>query len=153
MGVLQMATSNLKKQILTSYAKSLRHNATQAEKVLWRHLRARQLEGIKFRRQQPIDGYIVDFVSFETRLFIELAGGQHAVNRQKDIKRDQCLIRNGFRVLRFWNHGVIGNLEGALEVIRKACLNCELLHFIHSSSFDTVFTFFKRTHLTRRRAS
>jgi very-short-patch-repair endonuclease len=82
-----MATSNLKKQILTPYAKSLRRNATQAEKVLSRQLRARQLEGIKFRRQQPIDGYIVDFVSFETRLVIELDGGKHAVNRKKDIER------------------------------------------------------------------
>jgi len=76
----------------------------------------------KFRRQQPIDGYIVDFVSFETRLIIELDGGQHAMNRQKDIKRDRCLTRNGFTVLRFWNHQILGNLNGVLETIRKACL-------------------------------
>ncbi len=117
-----MTQSGLKQQSLTSYAKSLRRNATDAERILWRHLRARQVEGIKFRRQQPIENYIVDFVSFETRLVIELDGGQHAVNRQKDIKRDRCLTRNGFRVLRFWNHDVLGNMDGVLETIRKACL-------------------------------
>lgn len=113
---------SIPKKTLTSHAKALRRNATQAEKTLWQHLRARQVERIKFRRQQPIDGYIVDFVSFETRLIIELDGGQHAMNHQKDIKRDRCLTRNGFTVLRFWNHQILGNLNGVLETIRRACL-------------------------------
>ena len=71
------------KKILTAYAKTLRHNATQAEKALWRQLRARQMEGIKFRRQQPINGYIVDFVSFETRLVIEVDGGNMPLTGRK----------------------------------------------------------------------
>ena len=121
---MKSAKSSLKKPTLTSHAKALRRNATHVETILWRQLRARQIEGVKFRRQQPIDGYIVDFVSFETRLVIELDGGQHAMNRQKDkdIKRDRCLTRNGFKVLRFWNHHVLGNLDGVLESIRRACL-------------------------------
>ena len=122
-GVIEMTPSTLNKKRLTSYAKSLRQNATQAEKALWHRLRNRQMEGIKFRRQQPIEGYIVDFVSFETRLVVELDGGQHAVERQKDIKRDRCLHDKGFTVLRFWNHEVLGNLDGVLAVIRRACLS------------------------------
>ena len=82
-----------------------------------------------FRRQQPIEDYIVDFVSFETRLIVELDGGQHAVERQKDTERDRCLNDNGFTVLRFWNHEVLGNLDGVLAVIRRVCLS-----FISSST-------------------
>ena len=77
---------------------------------------------MKFRRQQPIESYIVDFVCFENRLIIEVDGGRHAVERQKDMVRDARLNRNGFKVLRFWNHDVMGNLEGVPETIRKACL-------------------------------
>ena len=110
------------KNILTSYAKTLRQNSTDAEKILWRHLRAKQMEGIKFRRQQPIEGYVVDFVSLEKRLIIELDGGHHAVIGDEDVVRDRCLSCNGFKVLRFWNHDVMQNREGVLETIRKACL-------------------------------
>jgi very-short-patch-repair endonuclease len=90
---------------------------------LWRHLRARQLEGLKFRRQQPIDNYIVDFVCFEKRIVIEVDGGQHMVEKEKDTERDDHLKRHGFRVLRFWNNDVLTNIGGVLEVIRDNCLN------------------------------
>ena len=63
---------------LQDRAKVLRNNATEVERRLWHHLRNRQMEGVKFRRQQPIEGYIVDFVSLEHRIVIELDGGQHA---------------------------------------------------------------------------
>ena len=108
---------------LMPYAKKLRRGSTRAENHLWQRLRARQVEGCKFRRQQPIDGYIVDFVSFENRLVIELNGGQHAANRPEDIKRDRFLELNGFKVLRFWNNEVFKNLDAVLETIRKACLD------------------------------
>jgi len=114
--------NTIPKQILTTHAKSLRHNATQAERTLWRHLRARQIESIKFRRQQPIENYIVDFVSLEKRLVVELDGGQHAKNKEKDILRDRFFAANDFKVLRFWNNGVLCNLVGVLEVIRRECL-------------------------------
>ncbi len=112
----------MKSSYLIPYAKKLRRGATRAENHLWQQLKTRQMEGCKFRRQQPIDGYIVDFVCFENRLVIELDGGQHALGRAEDKKRDRFLELNGFKVLRFWNNDVFENLEGVLEVIRKVCL-------------------------------
>jgi very-short-patch-repair endonuclease len=107
---------------LTQFAKRLRKKSTKAEALLWSRLRARQMDGIKFRRQQPIDDFIVDFVSFEKRIVIELDGGQHASNKHKDHERDTWLRNSRFKVLRFWNTEVFDNLEGVLEVIRKNCL-------------------------------
>ena len=107
---------------LTHYAKQLRKNSTKAEALLWGRLRAKQMHGIKFRRQQPIENYIVDFVSFEKRIIIELDGGQHQMNKKKDNERDRFLAESGFNVLRFWNNDIFENFEGVLEVIRKKCL-------------------------------
>jgi len=81
------------------------------------------MQGLKFRRQQPIDNYIVDFVCFENRIIIEVDGGQHAAENNKDIERDTYLQRNGFKVLRFWNNEVLRNIDGVLEVIRENCLS------------------------------
>ena len=107
---------------LTTIAKNLRKNSTDAERILWQKLRAKQLSGIKFRRQQPIKNCIVDFVSFEKRLIIELDGGQHAKNKLNDQNRDSILSEDGYTVLRFWNNEVLENLEGVLERVRQACL-------------------------------
>jgi very-short-patch-repair endonuclease len=107
---------------LHNRARNLRKRLTDAEIFLWNHLRMKQLDGHKFRRQQPIDHYIVDFVCFEKRLIIELDGGQHASEREKDIERDNNLKKNCFRVLRFWNNEVFTNIEGVLEVIREHIL-------------------------------
>ncbi len=107
---------------LTIIAKNLRKNQTGVEAVLWNRLRAKQVEGIKFRRQQPIENFIVDFVSFEKRIIIEVDGGQHAAKKQTDLKRDKFLSDNGFKVLRFWNNDVLENIDGVLEIIRKECL-------------------------------
>jgi very-short-patch-repair endonuclease len=81
------------------------------------------MHGIKFRRQQTIENYIVDFVSFEKRIVIELDGGQHKLNREIDNERDRFLSDNGFSVIRFWNNDVFENLEGVLAVIRKKCFH------------------------------
>jgi len=102
-------------------AKNLRKRATDAEQLLWRHLRARQMEGLKFRRQQPIGDYIVDFVCFERRIVIELDGGQHATKTREDTERDEWLRAQGFRVCRFWNSEVLKNIDGILEVIGRSC--------------------------------
>lgn len=107
---------------LQEYAIELRNNSTDVERLLWRHLRNSQLEGIKFRRQQPVETYIVDFVSFDKKLVVELDGGQHSNNTDYDTQRDICLKSNGFTVLRFWNNDVIENVEEVLEVIRGYCL-------------------------------
>jgi very-short-patch-repair endonuclease len=107
---------------LHNKAKHLRKRLTDAERLLWNHLRAKQIEGVKFRRQAPIDHYIVDFVSFENRLIVEVDGGQHAAEREKDIERDRYLKKNGFRILRFWNNEIFANIDGVLEIIRVNCL-------------------------------
>ena len=108
---------------LHNRARELRNNPTDAEHRLWQQLRNSQIEGVKFRRQQPIEMYIVDFVSFDKRIvIIELDGGQHAEAGRKDQQRDACLAMNGFSVLRFWNNEVFENLEGVLESIRQRCL-------------------------------
>ena len=106
---------------LTKYAKTLRKNTTHAESILWNRLRARQIEGLKFRRQQPIESVIVDFVNFEKRVVIEVDGGQHAIEKNKDKKRDRVLKDMGFKVLRFWNNEVIENTDEVLEYIRQMC--------------------------------
>jgi len=107
---------------LQAFAKELRNNSTEAERLLWCHLRNSQLEGVKFRRQQPVETYIVDFISFDKRIVIELDGGQHSEDIESDQQRDACLRRNGFVVLRFWNNEIFENIGGVLEVIRQHCL-------------------------------
>jgi len=107
---------------IINIAKNLRKSSTDAERLLWRHLRANQLEGQKFRRQQPIGNYIVDFVCFDKRIVIEVDGGQHAIEKHKDNERDKWLEGQGFKVLRFWNNEVLMNIGGVLEVIRDKCL-------------------------------
>ena len=107
---------------LTKHAKILRKNSTKAETLLWSRLRSKQLGGIKFRRQQPIGNYIVDFVSFEKRIIVELDGGQHATEKKRDRIRDERLTEDRFTVLRFWNNDVLENIDAVLEIIRKKCL-------------------------------
>ena len=106
---------------IIKFAKTLRKNATYAENILWNRLRDRQIEGLKFRRQQPIENVIVDFVNFEKRIVIEVDGGQHALEKNKDLKRDKMLKDIGFKVLRFWNNEVIENTDEVLEYIRQKC--------------------------------
>ena|GEM_PF-416928 len=108
---------------IIALAKKLRKNSTPAENLLWSHLRAEQLEGFKFRRQQLIGNYVVDFVCFERKIVIEVDGGQHAIEKEKDSIRDEWLKGQGFKVLRFWNNEVLMNIEGVLEVIRINCLS------------------------------
>jgi very-short-patch-repair endonuclease len=102
----------------TQRARALRKQATDAEKLLWRYLRVKQLR-VKFRRQEPIGRFIVDFVCFSNKLVIEVDGGQHAQpnERLKDQQRDIWLQKQGFKVLRFWNHEVLRNIEGVVETI------------------------------------
>lgn len=102
-------------------ARSLRTNSTEAERVLWYHLRAARLQGYKFRRQTPLGRYIVDFVCFEAHLIVEVDGGQHGEQQAYDRQRTAWLEGQGFRVLRFWNTEVLGNVEGVKEVIVRAC--------------------------------
>jgi len=106
----------------TSLARELRQRQTEAERTLCARLRDRQLEGVKFRRQQPIGHYVVDFASLESRIIVEIDGGQHNERgkREKDEERTAWLKREGYRILRFWNNEVLRNVDGVLEVIREA---------------------------------
>src|SRR3990167_7615302 len=106
-------------QKLIINAKELRKKQTDAERFLWKHLRARQIEGIKFRRQQPVGKFIVDFVSYEKKIVLELDGSQHIDAKAEDKERDAWFSEQGFQVLRFWSNEVLENLEGVLEVIRE----------------------------------
>ena len=99
---------------------SLRKHPTEAERLLWRHLRLRQLGGWKFRRQQPVGSYIVDFVCLEKRLIVEVDGGHHAVQVEKDARRAAWLEAEGFRLLRFWNTDVLRDVTIVQETIRAA---------------------------------
>jgi len=110
------------KSNFTDIARRLRKQSTNVEKLLWQRLKGRQLEGYKFRRQQPVGSYIVDFINFEKRIIIELDGGQHAIEKDMDKKRDNWLKAEGYKVLRFWNNEIFENIEGVLEVIRKKLL-------------------------------
>lgn len=98
-------------------ARQLRRNLTDAERLLWGKLRFWQLDGIKFRRQQPLGNYIVDFVCLEKRLIVEFDGGQHAEQGDYDAKRDAWLSGQGFTILRCWNNDVLENLESVAEKI------------------------------------
>lgn len=99
-------------------ARRLRCDATDAERRLWLRLRDRGL-GAKFRRQQVLGRFVVDFACLDRRLVVELDGGQHAESAA-DRARDAWLATQGFRVLRFWNPEVMANIDGVLAVVQDA---------------------------------
>jgi very-short-patch-repair endonuclease len=104
----------------TEFARQLRASQTEVEKRLWAKLRDRQILGRKFRRQAEIGPYIVDFVSFEQQLIVELDGGQHSCSDEEDGRRTKWLEAQGFVVLRFWNNEVAENMEGVLQRVAEA---------------------------------
>ena len=110
------------KKRLTAVARKLRRKKTDAEALLWARLRNRQLENAKFRFQAPIEQYVTDFACHGAKLVVELDGSQH-MGSSADRERDRVLETAGYRVLRFWNSDIFGNLDGVLEEIRQAVLN------------------------------
>ncbi len=107
---------------INNNAKSLRKNLTEAEKLLWKHLRDKNIANVKFRRQQAIGIYIVDFISFDRKIIVKADGGQH-LDSETDKERDEWLKMHGFKVLRFWNNEILTNLDGVLDIIRNVCLD------------------------------
>ncbi|MDD2700055.1 MAG: ATP-dependent RNA helicase HrpA [Sideroxydans sp.] len=109
-------------ETLLTHARLLRKNATDAENLLWQLLRRNQLHGFGFRRQHPLGAYILDFYCHQSKLAIELDGGQHAEEAQldHDAKRSAWLQAQGITVLRFWNNEVLTNAEGVLQRISEA---------------------------------
>jgi very-short-patch-repair endonuclease len=103
------------------FARQMRAQPTDAERVLWQRLRHDiTLSGSHFRRQAMIGPFIVDFASRKTKLVIELDGGQRDTQRTADDLRTRQIEARGYRVLRFWNHDVLGNLDGVLNEIQGA---------------------------------
>ena len=101
-------------------ARQLRSTPTDAERRLWSWLRRKQLDRFRFRRQQPIGPYVVDFFCAQAKLIVEVDGGQHAERQLQDTARTRWLEERGYRVLRFWNNEVFGNTEGVVLTILEA---------------------------------
>jgi very-short-patch-repair endonuclease len=106
-------------KVIKEAARGLRKNLTETEDILWGRLRNRQLEGCKFRRQQPLGRFVADFVCLEKSLIVELDGGHHADQSERDHERDSFLKESGYKVLRFWNHEVTSDIEKVLATIRQ----------------------------------
>jgi len=104
---------------LTTLAKTLRRNATSAERRLWQGLRREQVAGFRFRRQVILGGFIADFVCLEARLVIEVDGATHGMDDEiaRDTARSAVLAAQGYDVLRFTNDDVFHNLDGVIETI------------------------------------
>jgi very-short-patch-repair endonuclease len=101
---------------LTHLARKLRKESTEAERLLWKNLRGRNILNLKFRRQEQIGDYIVDFVCYEKKLVTELDGGHHNQDEIKmnDTIQQNWLIEQRFTVIRYWNNEVMRNISGVL---------------------------------------
>lgn len=100
------------------FAKDMRHEPTKAENLLWQMLRGKKLEGMKFRRQEPLGPYIVDFLCHDHKLIIEADGNQHAQSAS-DIDRDSYFESQGYRVLRFWNDEIENDCDAVAQKILR----------------------------------
>jgi ATP-dependent DNA helicase RecQ len=101
----------------------LRHNATKPEQLLWSILCRRQLGGLKFRRQHPVEPYVVDFYCASANLVIELDGESHEGRQSYDRQREEFLRKLGVKVLRLTNDDVLTNLDGVAEAILREANN------------------------------
>ena len=104
----------------TARARELRNAATPAERALWILLSGRKLDGFKFSRQMPVGPYFADFLCREAKLVVELDGLSHDGRQHYDARRDRFLRSYGYRVLRFSNEEVSGNLDGVAQAIAIA---------------------------------
>ena len=103
-----------------SRARVLRQSLTDAERKLWCALRDRRMQSIKFRRQAPVGPYIADFLCVQHKLVVEADGSQHSQSA-RDNARDAWFARNGYRVLRFWNHEILTAQDNVLATIAAEC--------------------------------
>src|SRR5579872_611501 len=100
-------------------ARRLRRSQSDAEYALWFQLRRRRFLGLKFRRQHPMGPYIVDFCCVDKKLIVEVDGSQHLENADYDAQRTTFLKRDGYRVIRFWNHEALTEMDGVLEKLAQ----------------------------------
>ena len=105
----------------TILARNLRKNSTIQERRLWNLLKNRQFHNLKFKRQQPIGNYIVDFICKEAKIIIEIDGGQHnePENIEYDKTRTEYLNTLGYKVIRFWNNEIYENIEGVVLRLKE----------------------------------
>ena len=103
----------------TARSRDLRANMTEAERKLWGHLSARKVVGVRFNTQFPIGPFVCDFVSRGAKLVIEVDGGQHAHTERADMARTRYIENQGYRVIRFWNNDVMGNVDGVVAEIER----------------------------------
>ena len=105
----------------TILARNLRKNSTIQERRLWNLLKNRQFHNLKFKRQQPIGDYIVDFICKEAKIIIEIDGGQHnePENIEYDKTRTEYLNTLGYKVIRFWNNEIYENIEGVVLRLKQ----------------------------------
>lgn len=108
-------------------ARTLRRNQTDAEKLLWSHLRGSRLKNYKFRRQHPIHPYIADFFCEQKNIVVEVDGGQHTP--ETDAKRSAFIKAQGYKIIRFWNNDVLTNIDGVLTEILIAMDDTEFRKF------------------------
>src|SRR5262249_21118849 len=104
---------------LLAFARKLRAELTDAERLTWFLLRGRRFDGLKFRRQHPIAPYVLDFYCEELNLAVELDGGQHNLSegKERDESRTEYLTARGIRILSFWNHDVMSDTDTVLQAI------------------------------------
>ncbi len=124
------ANPQQRKEFKQTLAKQLRAGATDPERKLWSRLRNGQLNGLRFRRQQPMGPYIADFYCPAAKLIVELDGSQHGAehSREYDLRRTSFMNARGYRVLRFTNHELMQDCEAVLEsIVRVVCLRDEPL--------------------------
>ena len=103
------------------HARQLRRSMTPAEVHLWQHLRLKQLDGLKFRRQHPVGPFIVDFYCAGLSLAIEVDGDSHDEQAEYDVARTKWLESHSYRIIRFSNDDVLHNIEGVMEEIARQC--------------------------------
>lgn len=101
----------------------MRHDPTPAEQHLWQYLRNRAVLGHKFRRQHPIDRFVVDFICLEAALIIEVDGDIHQYTADEDAIRQDFLESLGFRVIRFTNEQVIRGIDEVLRQIEEVLIS------------------------------
>lgn len=113
---------------LLEFAKTMRHNSTDAEHLMWQLLRAKRFINLKFRRQHVIAPYIVDFYCHELGLVIELDGSQHGTDDaiEYDAERTKFLEALDLKVVRYWNHDVLGRMDAVLEDLWNVCFELQI---------------------------
>lgn len=119
MGAKSRIIHRMRNPIAQRRSRILRNNSTDAERFLWQHLRDRQIDGYRFRRQVPIGGYIADFACLDAKLVIELDGGQHQETRAYDERRARRIETHGYRIIRFWDTEVFKETTAVLEATKR----------------------------------